>query len=127
MNIIILFYISWDMNYSIEEKKEILQSIINKHLKKGESFSVKNFDEETIDLLIIYLLQKDEVKKKEIREKILIKSKNASYELESQFFEVESLAEKIETIPSFREALEEQDCIINSDCSLQKLKTEINL
>ena len=100
---------SWDMNYSIEEKKEILQWIINKHLKKGESFSVKDFDEEMLDLLITYLIQKDEVKKKEIRNEIKKKRENASHELESQFFEVESLSEKIETIPSFRKLLEEQD------------------
>ena len=62
-----------------------------------------------LDLLITYLIQKDEVKKKEIRNEIKKKRENASHELESQFFEVESLSEKIETIPSFRKLLEEQD------------------
>jgi hypothetical protein len=97
------------MGYSLEEKKEIVQRIIDKHLPKGVNFSVDQLNEEMLDLLIMFLIEKDEDTKKSLRKEILEKSKESSKELNIQLLKIQELSEKIEVIPTFREELEESD------------------
>jgi hypothetical protein len=55
---------------SLESIKDEVQKILDRHLKPEERFSVQDCDENTIYLLIDLLLEKDDKKRKKIREKI---------------------------------------------------------
>ena len=125
MNIVIMFIISLVMGYTIEEKKEIVQKIIDKHLSKDVNFSVDSLEENSLNLLIQYLIENDVEKKKSLRNKMLERAREASKELNVKLIQVQELSEKIEIIPSYREKLEKSEWIINSDNLLNNLANEI--
>ena len=113
------------MGYTIEEKKEIVQKIIDKHLSKDVNFSVDSLEENSLNLLIQYLIENDVEKKKSLRNKMLERAREASKELNVKLIQVQELSEKIEIIPSYREKLEKSEWIINSDNLLNNLANEI--
>ncbi len=125
MNIVIMFIISLVMGYTIEEKKEIVQKIIDKHLSKDVNFSVDSLEEDSLNLLIQYLIENDVEKKKSLRNKMLERARESSKELNVKLIQVQELSEKIEIIPSYREKLEKSEWIINSDNLLNNLANEI--
>ena len=125
MNIVIMFIISLVMGYTIEEKKEIVQKIIDKHLSKDVNFSVDSLEEDSLNLLIQYLIENDVEKKKSLRNKMLERARESSKELNVKLIQVQELSEKIEIIPSNREKLEKSEWIINSDNLLNNLANEI--
>lgn len=125
MNIVIMFIISLVMGYTIEEKKEIVQKIIDKHLSKDVNFSVDSLEEDSLNLLIQYLIENDVEKKKSLRNKMLERAIESSKELNVKLIQVQELSEKIEIIPSYREKLEKSEWIINSDNLLNNLANEI--
>lgn len=125
MNIVIMFIISLVMGYTIEEKKEIVQKIIDKHLSKDVNFSVDSLEEDSLNLLIQYLIENDVEKKKSLRTKMLERARESSKELDVKLIQVQELSEKIEIIPSYREKLEKSEWIINSDNLLNNLANEI--
>ena len=125
MNIVIMFIISLVMGYTIEEKKEIVQKIIDKHLSKDVNFSVSSLEEDSLNLLIQYLIENDVEKKKSLRNKMLERARESSKELNVKLIQVQELSEKIEIIPSYREKLEKSEWIINSDNLLNNLANEI--
>ena len=125
MNIVIMFIISLVMGYTIEEKKEIVQKIIDKHLSKDVNFSVDSLEEDSLNLLIQYLIENDVGKKKSLRNKMLERARESSKELNVKLIQVQELSEKIEIIPSYREKLEKSEWIINSDNLLNNLANEI--
>lgn len=125
MNIVIMFIISLVMGYTIEEKKEIVQKIIDKHLSKDVNFSVDSLEENSLNLLIQYLIENDVEKKKSLRNKMLERARESSKELNVKLIQVQELSEKIEIIPSYREKLEKSEWIINSDNLLNNLANEI--
>jgi len=125
MNIVIMFIISLVMGYTIEEKKEIVQKIIDKHLSKDANFSVDSLEEDSLNLLIQYLIENDVEKKKSLRNKMLERARESSKELNVKLIQVQELSEKIEIIPSYREKLEKSEWIINSDNLLNNLANEI--
>jgi hypothetical protein len=109
MNIVIMFIISLVMGYTIEEKKEIVQKIIDKHLSKDVNFSVDSLEEDSLNLLIQYLIENDVEKKKSLRNKMLERAIESSKELNVKLIQVQELSEKIEIIPSYREKLEKSE------------------
>lgn len=125
MNIVIMFIISLVMGYTIEEKKEIVQKIIDKHLSKDVNFSVDSLEEDSLNLLIQYLIENDVGKKKSLRNKMLERARESSKELNVKLIQVQELSEKIEIIPSYREKLGKSEWIINSDNLLNNLANEI--
>lgn len=112
------------MEYSLEEKKEIVQKIIDKHLPKDVSFSVDQLNEEMLDLLIMFLIEKNEETKKSLRNKMLEKSKESLKELNIQLLKIQELSEKIEIIPTFREKLQDSEWVVKSTNSLNDLINE---
>lgn len=125
MNIVIMFIISLVMGYTIKEKKEIVQKIIDKHLSKDVNFSIDSLEEDSLNLLIQYLIENDVEKKKSLRTKMLERARESSKELDVKLIQVQELSEKIEIIPSYREKLEKSEWIINSDNLLNNLANEI--
>lgn len=125
MNIVIMFIISLVMGYTIKEKKEIVQKIIDKHLSKDVNFSIDSLEEDSLNLLIQYLIENDVEKKKSLRNKMLERARESSKELNVKLIQVQELSEKIEIIPSYREKLEKSEWIINSDNLLNNLANEI--
>lgn len=66
-----ILHLNLEMNpEKLEEIKEEVQGILDKNLGPKERFSIMDFDEECVFWLIDLLLEKDDSKRKRIREKI---------------------------------------------------------
>ena len=92
--------------YSLDEKKREVQKILDSHLW-DQSFSVENFDEDMLSLLISLLTEKDDEKKKELREQVNDKIKTSERGLFSVYLWIHEVWDSMDTVRYSKSELRE--------------------
>ena len=86
----------------LKECRETVQSIIDNHLPEDKRFSVENFSQEALYYISSFLLEKDEEKKKEIRENFQKEmaeiNRNEQIKLREEYLEVIAKKQEYDTI-----------------------------
>ena len=115
-----------EKEYSLDEKKGVVQKILDSHLW-DQSFSVENFDEDTLSLLIALLTEKDEEKQKELRSLVDERLKNSEDGLSSAYLWIHKIWDSMDVARHSRSELDELNSSIQYDCDLSLITDKIEL
>lgn len=112
--------------YSLDEKKREVQKILDSHLW-DQSFSVENFDEDMLSLLISLLTEKDDEKKKELREQVNDKIKTSERGLFSAYLWIHEVWDSMDTVRYSKSELNDLSYHIKNDKELDSISDQIEL
>ena len=115
-----------EREYSLVEKKREVQKILDSHLW-DQSFSVENFDEDTLSLLIALLTEKDEEKQKELRSLVDERLKDSEDGLRSAYLWIHKIWDSMDVARHSRSELDELNSSIQDDCDLSLITDKIEL
>jgi hypothetical protein len=76
-------------------KKEV-QKILDKHLEEDQRFSIQDFDEESVFLIIDLLLEKDDLEREHIRAKIQKNIKESQMEIRLDYEKILEIKNKLD-------------------------------
>lgn len=115
-----------EREYSLDEKKREVQKILDSHLW-DQSFSVENFDEDMLSLLISLLTEKDDEKKKELREQVNDKLRTSETELNGTYLWIRKVWDSIDAVKYSKSELNDLSYHIKNDRELESINNEIGL
>lgn len=121
-----VFNMEEEKEYSLDEKKGVVQKILDSHLW-DQSFSVENFDEDMLSLLISLLTEKDDEKKKELREQVNDKIKTSERGLFSAYLWIHEVWDSMDTVRYSKSELNDLSYHIKNDKELDSISDQIEL
>jgi len=123
--LLFVFNMEEEKEYSLGEKREV-QKILDKYLW-NQSFSVENFDDDMISLLISLLTEKDDEKKKELREQVNDKIKTSERGLFSAYLWIHEVWDSMDTVRYSKSELNDLSYHIKNDKELDSINGQIEL
>ena len=123
--LLFVFNMEEEKEYSLGEKREV-QRILDKYLW-NQSFSVENFDDDMISLLISLLTEKDDEKKKELREQVNDKIKTSERGLFSAYLWIHEVWDSMDTVRYSKSELNDLSYHIKNDKELDSINGQIEL
>ena len=114
-----------EKEYSLGEKREV-QKILDKYLW-NQSFSVENFDDDMISLLITLLTEKDDEKKKELWEQVEDKLKTSEMALNRTYLWIHEVWDSMDTVRYSKSELNDLSYHIKNDKELDSINDQIGL
>jgi len=123
--LLFVFNMEEGKEYSLGEKREV-QKILDKYLW-NQSFSVENFDDDMISLLISLLTEKDDEKKKELREQVNDKIKTSERGLFSAYLWIHEVWDSMDTVRYSKSELNDLSYHIKNDKELDSINGQIEL
>ena len=124
--IIMISYFKLYPNYKmvdekeLEEYRETIQKIVDKHLPAEKRFSVQDCSQEEIWYLSRLFLEKDEAEREKIRKEIDEKRKAAHKDLLEEFEDIKAHKEKYDTLFSSIDDINSLKLDIDLDTQLKK-------
>ena len=102
----------------LKEIKTEVQKILDNHLGENERFSIQDLDEDSVFLLIDLLLEKDDLKRKNILTKLKNKMKSTQMNFEIDYEKIKEIKENIDSLKTNFSNLGDLKNDINSDSEL---------
>jgi hypothetical protein len=107
-------------NEELEDIKAEVQKILDKHLEEDQRFSIKDFDEESTFLLIDLLLEKDDLKRKKIWDKIKKKVSICEMNIKLTYESVMEINDKLRLQKNEISNLDDLKNTVESDKNLEE-------